>query len=157
MKTNRQSWLFDTRIAVCLVHVLGMSSARADNGTFDTYFTTLPKEESKGMVTTLYYREEGGSEIYLAFANALGSAYGKTTWIIFSNPWGAEGKLWLECADAANSLYVLAAQGPNHTSSLALPSLNRNFALIWQYRTRILQRAPHPCTQQCQRVSARNG
>lgn len=111
MKTNRQSWLFATRIMVCLVLVLGMSSARADNGTFDTYFTTLPKEEGKGVVTTLCYREEGGEEIYLAFANAPGSAYGKTTWINFSNPWGAEGKLWLECADAANSLYVLAAQG----------------------------------------------
>lgn len=111
MKTNRQSWLFATRIAVCLVHVLGMSSARADNGTFDTYFTTLPKEESKGVVTTLCYREEGGENIYLAFYEEPGTIYGMATWGRRNSPWEAMSRMWIECVNAEEELYILAAQG----------------------------------------------
>lgn len=111
MKNNRFSCFFSTRIVVCVMFILSVSTIKADNGQFDTYFTTLPKEEGKGVLTTLCYSEEGGENIYLAFYEEPGTIYGMATWGRRNSPWGAVSRMWIECVDAAEELYILAAQG----------------------------------------------
>lgn len=92
--------------SIAMMAMLSLGSAWADNGEFDAYFKTLPTEQGKGVVTSLNYNNN-----WLAFLGAPGSTLGKCTWGRFNNPWGGNGRVWLECVDAENSLYVLAGQG----------------------------------------------
>lgn len=92
--------------SAALLALLSLGSASADNGQFDAYFSTLPTSEGQGVVTTLNYNNN-----WTAYLGTYGTSLGKATWGRFNNPWGGNGRVWLECVDAANSLYVLAGQG----------------------------------------------
>ena len=97
--------------SVALTAMLGLSATVAQNGQFDPYFTTLPTETGKGVVTSLNYYNGGDNWTGFLGIPGAGTTMGKTTWGRFNNPWGGNGRVWIECVDAENSLYVLAAQG----------------------------------------------
>lgn len=74
-----------------------------------TAFQTLPTEVGKGVVTSLRDNSR-----WVAYKQAPGYNLGEATWAQFSNPWGGNGRVYLECAgqaDDGNYLYIIAGQG----------------------------------------------
>lgn len=90
--------------AVALSAMFGLCSTWADNGQFDSYFTTLPTEPGKGVVTSLNYNGQ-----WTAIKGVSGSTLGGTTWGKYNNPWGGNGRVWLKCV--GNGEYIMAGQG----------------------------------------------
>lgn len=78
-------------------------AADGDDQKFDSYFRTLPTEAGKGVVTSLRYNGN-----WVGYKKAPGSGI-SGTWAKFNNPWGGNGRCWLECV--GNGEYILAGQG----------------------------------------------
>lgn len=74
-----------------------------------TPFRTLPTEKGKGVTTSLF-----NNNIWVAYKAAPGTSLGSATWAKFNNPWGGNGRVYLENAgkDAeGNDMYIIAGQG----------------------------------------------
>lgn len=74
-----------------------------------TPFRTLPKEEGKGVTTSLK-----NNNIWVAYKAAPGTNLGSATWAKFNAPWGGNGRVYLENhgKDAnGNDTYIIAGQG----------------------------------------------
>lgn len=74
-----------------------------------TPFQTLPTEEGKGVTTSLR-----NNNIWVAYKAAPGATLGAATWAKFNNPWGGNGRVYLENhgKDAeGNDTYIIAGQG----------------------------------------------
>ena len=87
-----------------MLAMLGLGSAQAQNGQFDSYFTTLPTEVGKGVVTSLNYNGQ-----WTAIKGVAGSTLGGTSWGKYNNPWGGNGRVWIKCV--GDNEYVMAGQG----------------------------------------------
>ena len=73
-------------------------------------FQTLPTETGKGIVTSL-----NDNNTWVAFKAAPGYNLGEATWAKFNNPWGGNGRVYLECtgqdAETGFYKYIIAGQG----------------------------------------------
>lgn len=92
-----------TSIAYMAMFSLATFAADGDYLKFDEYFRTLPTEIGKGVVTTLNYNGN-----WVAFKQAPGSGI-SGTWAKFNNPWGGNGRVYLECVGEGE--YIMAGQG----------------------------------------------
>lgn len=90
--------------SIALLAMLGLSSMQADNGQFDPYFTTLPTEVGKGVVTSLNYNGQ-----WTAIKGVAGSTLAGTSWGKYNNPWGGNGRVWIKCV--GDNEYIMAGQG----------------------------------------------
>ncbi len=74
-----------------------------------TQFQTLPTEKGKGVTTSLQ-----NNGIWVAYKAAPGTNLGSATWAKFNNPWGGNGRVYLENAgkdEEGNDMYIIAGQG----------------------------------------------
>lgn len=74
-----------------------------------TAFQTLPTEEGKGVVTSLR-----NNNLWVAYKGAPGANLGSATWAMFYNPWGGNGRVYLENHgkdENSNDTYIIAGQG----------------------------------------------
>ena len=90
--------------SLAMMAMLSLGTAWAQNGQFDPYFTTLPTEVGKGVVTSLNYNGQ-----WTAIKGVAGSTLGGTSWGKYNNPWGGNGRVWIKCV--ADGQYVMAGQG----------------------------------------------